>query len=126
MTVTFLGASRPQASHLDPEALARLRAVLVGERSEQAVVGAGHEATVAELTGQGDVDSILERELAGSSAARAREAIDNIDAALARMDAGTYGLCESCGDAVPYERLEAIPHARLCVPCQGQRRRGVA
>jgi RNA polymerase-binding transcription factor DksA len=122
MTATSLGGSRSQALHLDPEGIARLRAVLVAERSEQAALVAAQEETVDELTGQGDVDSILERELAGSSAARAREAVDDVDAALARMDAGNYGLCESCGAPLPYERLEAIPHARVCVACPGQRR----
>jgi RNA polymerase-binding transcription factor DksA len=122
MTATFQGGSRSRASHLDPDGMARLRALLVAERSEQAALAAAHEATVAELTGHGDVDSILERELAGSSAASAREAVDDIDAALARMDTSAYGLCESCGMPIPYERLEAIPHARLCVSCSGQRR----
>lgn len=121
MTAAFLGTPRSQGSHLDPEALARLRAVLVAERSQQSAFVAAHEATVAELTGQGDVDSILEREVAGSSAARALEAIEDIDSALARMDSGAYGLCETCGVPLPYERLEAIPHARLCVACSGQR-----
>lgn len=121
MTATFLDTSGAQVSHLDPQAIARLRAVLVTERSERSALAAAHEATVSELAGQGDVDSILERELAGSSGARAREAIDEIDAALARMDTGGYGLCESCGDPVPYERLEAIPRACLCVGCTDQR-----
>jgi RNA polymerase-binding transcription factor DksA len=122
MTATFVGASRSQSPHLDPEAIARLRAVLVAERSDQVALVAGHEATVAELTGQGDVDSILEREVAGSSVARALEAIDDIDSALARIDSGGYGLCESCGVPIPHERLEAIPHARLCVACPRPRR----
>jgi DnaK suppressor protein len=125
MTATSLCGSRSQALHLDLEGIARLRAVLVAERSEQAALVAAQEATVDELTGQGDLDSLLERELAGSSAARAREAIDDVDAALARMNAGAYGLCELCGVPIPYERLEVIPHARVCVSCTGQRRDGL-
>jgi RNA polymerase-binding transcription factor DksA len=39
------------------------------------------------------------------------------DAALARVDAGSYGLCENCGRPIPEARLEARPAARLCVPC---------
>ncbi|WP_382303585.1 TraR/DksA family transcriptional regulator [Herbiconiux sp. UC225_62] len=39
------------------------------------------------------------------------------DAAFARVDAGTYGLCENCGRPIPPARLEARPAARLCVPC---------
>ncbi|MEO8697998.1 MAG: TraR/DksA C4-type zinc finger protein [Acidimicrobiales bacterium] len=37
------------------------------------------------------------------------------------MDAGTYGLCESCSVEIPLERLQAIPHARLCVACSSRR-----
>jgi RNA polymerase-binding transcription factor DksA len=55
------------------------------------------------------------------SATRAREAIEDIDSALARMDSGAYGVCETCGVPLPYERLEAIPYARLCVACSTQR-----
>ena len=100
---------RAQASRVDATALARLRAALLAERSALAPLAAEHEATVAELTGQSDVDSILERELAGASIGRTRTAIDDIDAALACIDAGTYGVCEGCGDAIPIERLDAIP-----------------
>ncbi|HEX5696053.1 MAG TPA: TraR/DksA C4-type zinc finger protein [Acidimicrobiia bacterium] len=37
--------------------------------------------------------------------------------ALERVEAGTYGLCESCGKAIPLERLEALPYSNLCVEC---------
>ncbi|WP_092548281.1 TraR/DksA family transcriptional regulator [Herbiconiux ginsengi] len=39
------------------------------------------------------------------------------DAASARVEAGTYGLCQNCGRPIPPARLEARPAARLCVPC---------
>ena len=41
-------------------------------------------------------------------------------AALTRIDEGTYGKCENCGNAIPIERLEARPTARLCVTCAQQ------
>lgn len=113
---------RTQGSQIDATELARLRAALLAERSAQSPLAAEHEATVAELTGQGDVDSILERELADASIGRTEAAIHDIDAALARIDAGTYGACESCGAAIPIERLDAIPHARTCVVCPAQGR----
>ncbi|MBX3443705.1 MAG: TraR/DksA C4-type zinc finger protein [Planctomyces sp.] len=40
-----------------------------------------------------------------------------VKAALARLDAGAFGVCEACGKAIPRERLEALPYARHCVPC---------
>jgi RNA polymerase-binding transcription factor DksA len=47
--------------------------------------------------------------------------IGEIDAALARIDAGTYGWCVRCGSAIPEERLELRPFAVSCVGCAGSR-----
>src|SRR5947207_1960312 len=55
---------------------------------------------------------------AGAVAAAARQALDDIEAALDRMDAGRYGYCTGCDGAIPWERLEAIPQAPLCMRCQ--------
>jgi RNA polymerase-binding transcription factor DksA len=44
--------------------------------------------------------------------------IEDIDAALERIAAGTYGVCTSCGSAIPAERLESRPFAAGCVSCQ--------
>ncbi len=115
--ITTLELAHATMPELDAKALARFRVALASERAALEGVIAERAATVAELTGHGDVDSLLEREVADASVARARDAIEDIDAALARMDAGTYGLCESCGLRIPVERLEVIPHARFCVPC---------
>ena len=46
---------------------------------------------------------------------RARADLAEVDAAFERLDAGTYGICEVCGRAIPGERLEARPAARRCV-----------
>lgn len=42
-----------------------------------------------------------------------------VDAALARMDAGTYGRCSGCGGAIPFERLLVFPEAQVCASCGG-------
>ena len=44
--------------------------------------------------------------------------IEEIDAAMNRIDAGTYGTCLHCGTAIPAERLEFRPYATGCVSCQ--------
>jgi DnaK suppressor protein len=44
--------------------------------------------------------------------------LDQVNAALARLDAGTYGVCERCGKEINPRRLEALPYATLCVDCQ--------
>jgi DnaK suppressor protein len=108
-------------SHLSAEVLAQLRAALVDELEAKAAESDDHDARARLLTGHTDVDSLLERELAEMGASRARDAMTEIEDALARMDRGTYGVCEACGAPVRAERLEAIPHARHCVRCSGTR-----
>ncbi|HXR20938.1 MAG TPA: TraR/DksA C4-type zinc finger protein [Acidimicrobiales bacterium] len=60
----------------------------------------------------------VDRELDLHLSAQASAAIEEIDAALVKISEGTYGFCESCGNPVPKARLEALPHARLCVSCK--------
>jgi len=52
--------------------------------------------------------------------ARLLRTIEEIDAALGRLEAGTYGRCVSCGGAIPVERLEFRPFAAGCVTCEQQ------
>jgi RNA polymerase-binding transcription factor len=47
-----------------------------------------------------------------------RRLLDEIDAAQARLAAGTFGACEQCGKSIPLARLRAVPAARLCVVCE--------
>lgn len=47
----------------------------------------------------------------------ARDHLTEVTSALARLDAGTYGICERCGRPIAPERLEARPIARLCITC---------
>jgi len=49
---------------------------------------------------------------------RSRHLIEEIQAALGRIDDGTYGDCEVCGEPIHPARLEALPIARRCVRCQ--------
>ncbi|HVT42969.1 MAG TPA: TraR/DksA C4-type zinc finger protein [Thermoanaerobaculia bacterium] len=44
--------------------------------------------------------------------------LNRIEAALATMDAGTYGMCRECKEPISLNRLEALPEAPFCVPCQ--------
>ncbi|TNE51993.1 MAG: TraR/DksA family transcriptional regulator, partial [Deltaproteobacteria bacterium] len=46
-----------------------------------------------------------------------REELEKITLALARMDAGTYGLCNECDDKIGERRLKAMPYTRLCIDC---------
>lgn len=57
-----------------------------------------------------------------SNAEVARDLVEMraIEAALARMDEGSYGECMQCGTDIPYARLEVQPTAERCIPCQDQ------
>lgn len=60
--------------------------------------------------------------LARLSEAQRREILQ-IDAALARIEAGEYGLCRDCGSEIDPRRLSALPYAVLCTECAAQRER---
>ena len=63
-----------------------------------------------------------DRELDEGLAEGAQQTLDEIDAALKRIDDGTYGICEVCGKPIGEERLRAIPWTRYCI--DDQRRAG--
>ena len=60
--------------------------------------------------------------VAVNRAGRLSQTIDEIDAALERIAAGSYGSCVQCGAAIPAERLEFRPFAARCVACEQQPR----
>ena len=54
-----------------------------------------------------------------SSSPRAEgRALHDVDEALRRLYSGEYGICESCGKPIAPQRLEVVPHARLCITCK--------
>jgi len=67
--------------------------------------------------------SAYERELELALTQNARQLLEQGDRALARIDAGTYGVCESCGRAIGKARLQAFPRATLCVACKQREER---
>jgi DnaK suppressor protein len=48
----------------------------------------------------------------------AESALSEIDAALQRLEEGSYGICERCAVPIPWQRLEVLPMTRLCTHCQ--------
>jgi RNA polymerase-binding protein DksA len=49
---------------------------------------------------------------------RLKHTLDEVNRALQKMDNGTYHLCDRCGGEIDQARLQALPHATLCMPCQ--------
>jgi RNA polymerase-binding protein DksA len=117
MTAPIIGTG---VDAIHQSTLPRFRALLLRELGDQAAETSTCRTTIGALTGQTDVDSQLEREIAEASEKRAEETIADIEDAIARLDNGSYGACEQCGAAISVERLEAIPYARRCVDCTEQ------
>ena len=67
--------------------------------------------------GEGGTSNV-DRELDLVLSAQALAAISEIDRALRKLDVGTYGVCEQCGQPIPQARLKALPYAALCVSCK--------
>jgi DnaK suppressor protein len=65
----------------------------------------------------------FEREQEISLANNAREVFEQSARALARLVAGTYGICESCGSPIGKNRLQAFPRATLCMTCKSKQER---
>lgn len=105
----------------------RFRARLEAERSrlEHARAAVHHDGSLLEETGDlaigsGDhlADSASEtylRELDGGLEENAEHILAEIQAALERIEEGTYGLCVTCGKPIAPERLEAVPYAARCI-----------
>ena len=77
--------------------------------------GSGDEADAGTKT--------FEREHEMSLANNSRDLLLQVERALARLDAGTYGRCENCGNPIPKPRLQAFPRATLCVSCKQREER---
>jgi len=84
------------------------------ESGEDAVYD-NHLADTATETYDRELDYTLEE--------NSEHVLGEIDSALKRIEEGSYGLCSSCGKAIPEERLEALPWATLCIDCQRERER---
>ena len=67
-----------------------------------------------------DASEVFARERNLALRNNTEDLIGQIDAALERVEAGTYGICARCGNEIPAERLEARPYAIYCVSCQSE------
>jgi RNA polymerase-binding transcription factor DksA len=124
MDTAMIDAAASPTQPLPTEALTLLRDLLLQELSvqtdqaeEQGRAGVELRTDPDTAVGQFEVDWELAEVMVGWS----EEAIEDIEDALARLEDGTYGRCEQCSLPIPLQRLEAIPHARFCVPCQARR-----
>lgn len=126
----------PGKPNLSPKTLERLKQRLLDERerllrqaqefaaeAEQlAREREGGDTQFDEESGEGDTVNV-ERERDLLLSASARQEVEAIEAALARMRRGTYGVCRYAGRRIPLERLEVMPWADVCVDCKARAER---
>ncbi|MED7820475.1 TraR/DksA family transcriptional regulator [Streptomyces chiangmaiensis] len=126
-------AVRPGEDPWTPEEVAEARAELESEAmrlrgeidaSEQALVGLMRDSGDGAGDDQADTGTKnITREHEMALSANAREMLEQTERALDGLDAGTYGLCESCGDPIGKARMQAFPRATLCVECKQKQER---
>jgi RNA polymerase-binding transcription factor DksA len=104
-------------SQLTGGQLASLRATLTQALAVQRARFEQSEALASTLTIDPDDDVGRSTEMTRLAADRARDAMVDVEHALGRFDDGTNGTCEACSRPIPFERLEAVPHARHCLAC---------
>ena len=111
---------------LSESTLSDLRASLEQERSdlrerltEMGLLSGGDLAFDQNFADSSQVTA--ERGEVEALAGSLREALTDVDAALVKLDNGTFGICEGCGEQIPPGRLEAMPGAKLCMDCANKR-----
>ena len=76
-------------------------------------------------TGMADTATVtVDRELDYSLEENSAHVLREIEAALGRIDKGTFGTCARCGKPIGEERLEAMPYVTLCIECKRLEERG--
>ncbi|MEU3826579.1 TraR/DksA family transcriptional regulator [Streptomyces sp. NPDC029080] len=126
-------AVRPGEDPWTEEEVAEARAELQSEMerlreeissSEASLVGLMRDSGDGAGDDQADTGTKnITREHELALAANAREMLTQTERALERLDAGTYGLCENCGNPIGKARMQAFPRATLCVECKQKQER---
>jgi len=93
------------------------------EENAKSLSEESEEATYADNIGE-TATVTLDREIDYSLEEASNHVLGAIDAALERIDAGTYGACATCERPIGDERLEAIPYAAQCIDCRRKEERG--
>ncbi len=88
----------------------------LADETEEAMFQDNHLGDIATAT--------FEREMASTLEDNSTHVLGEIDAALARIEAGTFGTCQACGGPIGDERLDALPWATLCIEDKRKQERG--
>ena len=93
------------------------RQVAALERAHAGIVAASEASNADDEHDPEGATIAFERQQVAALLEAARRAREDLVRALDRVEAGTYGTCESCGGSIGAERLEARPGARTCIAC---------
>jgi DnaK suppressor protein len=102
---------------LDAARVATLSRLASLEREQADIIAAAQSANSDDEHDPEGATIAFEREHAAALARQARQHLADIDAALARLDAGRYGICERCATPISPARLAARPAAATCITC---------
>jgi DnaK suppressor protein len=108
-----LTAIRKRLEEERAELLSQIDSLQMENQNQQDDYGVGNHLA-------DDASELFLRERNIALRGNAEELIAQIDAALQRMDQGSYGICARCGKPIAEERLEALPHATFCITCQAE------
>jgi DnaK suppressor protein len=116
---------------IDKKTIARLKKILLKEREE--IVGEVRQIfeSSKEMGQDGIQDigdeaaNIYNKQILLSLTESERVRLQEMDEALDRIKAGTYGICEECGEPIGLKRLEVRPVAKYCVPCLSKMEKGM-
>jgi DnaK suppressor protein len=120
---------KPWTSQEVAEVRKELEAEAAGLREDICTAESEIAARLGDAVGDAGDDSAdvgaktFQREHELALTQNARELLAQTERALARIENGTYGVCESCGEAIGKARLQAFPRAVLCVTCKQREER---
>ena len=111
---------------LHRERLLAMRARLQGESTQiEDDALKDHSKTTSIPTDMAELGSDnADQEITFTMLGSDKDTLDQIEAALQRIEDGGYGRCEECGEQIPKTRLDAIPYAAECVRCASQQEEG--
>ena len=112
------------AAVLDPASLSAFRSRLEARREELAALALQERQTEQPTPDRNALsreDALEQQQTSAEVVRRYEQELLRVEKALEAIEQGTYGECQRCGAAIGEARLQAMPHATICVACAGRR-----
>ena len=124
------GVQKKEPDKLDKKTIAKFKKLLLKQREEivgevKQMVESSKEMGQDGIQDIGDeAANIYNKQVLLSLNENERMRLQEVDESLDRIENGTYGICEECGDFIGLKRLEVRPIAKYCVPCKTKLEKG--